>query len=134
MEPALYTLIGAFGGIAITQLANYFLEDKKTKNQISLKKIEFHHLEHKEFRNEKKAAYSRYLEATDCFVPGDLDRLNSLVAAFYGAAIVAEPDTVEMIREVFELTKSKWNAVDFDNAFFMNTKGKLFRTMQNELK
>ena len=63
MEPAMYTLLAALGGVVITQLFNILLEDKKSKNILSIKEIEFKYAREQELLSEKKIAFVKYLEA-----------------------------------------------------------------------
>lgn len=130
MDPAFYTLMGALGGILITQIANYFLEDKKSKNLIALKSIEIKHQGHSELLKERRIAYAQYLNSLDQHYGKKTEGLADIVGDYYSAIIVSRDVTTELIREVFELFKDK----DFDVDTYLASKRKLIDSMKADLQ
>jgi len=129
LEPAIYTLIGALGGILITQVANYFLESKKAKNQQVLKSIELDHQKHHDLLKERRIAYSNYLAAIDKTVATEIN-LAECVNHLYGALIVSTGETTKKIAEVFSMIKMK----DYETDEFLSAKTKLLKAMQADLQ
>ena len=134
MEPAMYTLIGALGGVIITQYSNYILESKRASSNKDIKELELKFKAKDEIHKEKRIAYVKFLEAVDCFERGNLDRVHQLVSSFYNASILADPETISILRQLFNITKDRTFDESFDIEYFLNIKGKLFWQMHEELK
>lgn len=129
MDPALYALIGALGGILITQVANYFLEDKKSKNLIDLKKLDVTHEKSNELHRERRSTYAKYLVELDVFSAHRERGLDSVINEYYNALIVANDETSEHIKTVFSIIKKD----DFETDDFLKAKKALLQAMRNEL-
>ncbi|MFS1502698.1 hypothetical protein BCU13_004630 [Vibrio lentus] len=130
MDPAVYTLIGALGGVFITQVANYFLESKKSQNLQKLKSLELRHSRNHDLNKERRIAYSKYLEAVDkSFVTEPID-LSLCVGYLYAAMIVASDETSQKIKLVFNHLKED----DIDPEAFMDAKRQLLKSMQSDLQ
>lgn len=134
MEPALYALIGALGGIAITNISNYFLEDRKSKNQINLKKLELESLRNSDLINNKRTVYSKYLEATDRFYSRDIEKFETLISHFYEVMILAEHETRPLVVALFNITKQRAMDKEFDISKFKKVKKELLEAMHNEFQ
>jgi len=130
LDSAFYTLIGALGGILITQVANYFLEDKKSKNLIQLKSLELQHTRHHDLLKERRKAYAKYLEEVDMSRVAHPSNLTSCVASLYGALIVATDDTTKDIKAVFSILRQDEIGTDE----FLNAKRGLLTSMQKDLQ
>ena len=130
MEPATYTLLGALGGILITQVANYLLESKKSKNQKELKSLELEHSRHHDLMKERRVAYSNYLKSIDQYIASQPNDIRICVDTLYSALIVAGEDTTKKINEVFSIIKKDDIVADK----LLLAKGNLLKTMQNELQ
>lgn len=122
MDSAIYTLIGALGGVIATQVSNYFLEDKKAKNLMALKAMEIRHQYKIETVKEKRVIYSKFLECVDSLPQNDEDKLKALVSSYYAALIVTDKENVNAINDVFVLSKDYVPSKDFDSAKFKNAK------------
>ena len=130
MDPAFYTLSGALGGMLITQVANYFLEDKKAKNSLNIKQAELDNNRHHDLLKERRTAYSNYLEAIDKALTTEPKDLSKTVGPLYSALIVASDDTTNKINTVFRIIKKK----DFETDDFITAKKELLKSMQLELQ
>jgi hypothetical protein len=130
LDSAFYTLIGALGGILITQVANYFLESKKSKNSINLKRLELESQRHHDLLKERRSAYSNYLEAIDKTLSQNPKDLSKTIGALYAALIVANKDTTEKINAVFSFIKKD----DIEKDSFIKAKKELLNAMQIELQ
>jgi len=130
MDSAFYTLIGALGGILITQVANYFLEDKKSKNTIALKSLEFEHQTKTELLKERRIAYSKYLDSLDQYYGKKVDTLADIVGSYYCAVLISSPITTNKIRTVFNHIKES----DFDVDEYLAAKKTLMDSMQDDLQ
>jgi len=130
LDPAFYTLIGALGGIFITQVANYFLEDKKAKNSLNIKNAELGHQRHYDLLKERRIAYSNFLEAIDKSQVTEPHDLTPCVGPLYAALIVASEDTVTKINAVFTMVVN----CDFEAKDFLKAKKELLKSMQFELQ
>lgn len=130
MEPAVYTLIGALGGVLITQVANYFLESKKSQNLQKLKSLELKHSRDHDLNKERRVAYSKYLEAVDKSFVTEPKNLSLCVGSLYAAMIVASDETSKKIKLVFNHLKE--DEVDVEE--FMDAKRQLLKAMQSDLQ
>jgi hypothetical protein len=130
LDPAFYTLLGALGGISITQVANYCLENKKSKNLISLKKVELAHQKHHELLKERRIAYSNYLEAVDKAALSQPKDLSLCVGQLYSALILASDSTSEKISTVLTIMKEG----EIDTIKFIKAKKELYQAMQHEIQ
>ncbi|MEQ3622824.1 MULTISPECIES: hypothetical protein [Marinobacter] len=130
MDSAMYTLIGALGGVFLTQLANYFLEDKRSKNQRSLKRMELDSAQGHDLLTERRIAYSRYLSDLDFYVGGKNPELSDLMPSFYSALILSESDASEAIIQTLRVARdSERSAEDL-----MEVKKKVLEEMKNDLQ
>lgn len=130
MDPAVYTLIGALGGVLITQVANYFLESKKSQNLQKLKSLELRHSRNHDLNKERRVAYSKYLEAVDKSCATEPRDLSLCVGYLYAAMIVASDETSTKIKLVFKYLKED----DLDVEGFMDAKRQLLISMQSDLQ
>ncbi|NQY07527.1 MAG: hypothetical protein HRT68_15355 [Flavobacteriaceae bacterium] len=131
MEPAAYTLIGALGGIFITQMANYFLEDKKSANQIKLKELELKKVRYHELLKERQEAYFKYLEEVDKFYAQEnRDDMVPLVSHLYKSVLVASDATAAQIRVVFNILRDE----EFEDGNFLKAKKELLDLMRKDLQ
>ena len=130
MEPAVYTLIGALGGVMITQVANYFLEDKKSKSQRVLKSLELEHVKQSDLMKERRIAYSSFLHAADKSFGGTLDELRECTSSLYGAIIVSSSETTQELSNVFSIVKKS----NKGGSGYLEAKQKLLAAMQKDLQ
>ena len=63
-----------------------------------------------------------------------MERVHQLVSSFYNASILADPETVSVLQQVFNVTKERILDEDFDTDNFLKLKGELFWKMHEELK
>ena len=130
MDSALYTLLGALGGILITQVANYFLEDKKSKNLIKIKILDLAQQNHHQLLKERRIAYSKYLESVDLFWGKKTDGMADIMGDYYSALIISSDKTALKIRAVLTILK----AIDVDVESFLSAKRDLLESMQNDMQ
>jgi len=136
MSPALYTLIGALGGVIITQVANYFLEGRRAKTQLSLKQLEIDGSKSNDLQKSRRDVYARYLLKIDQYVverhdpAGEEADLLNVMDDYYIALILAGEDTSYHINGVFKMCKND----PFDYDMFDTAKKKLLEAMKNELQ
>lgn len=133
MDAALYSLIGAIAGVVVTQLSNYFLESKKSRNAYNLKKLELQFSQKSNDKQLKRDAFSEYLNYIDLFSADDLSTLDKLSSSFYKAMIVAEKSTQTEILTVFNMRKSESQGVELNTKEFLKAKGALLKVMHNEI-
>ncbi|MGO2497319.1 MAG: hypothetical protein ACTH6I_04805 [Vibrio litoralis] len=131
MDTAIYTLIGALGGVLITQLANYFLETKKSQSQRELKSMELAQAQKHELHRDRRLAYSKYLEEVDKAATSNPRDLSICVGDLYKALIVASDETTKEINKVFNFLRQ---GGDWETQDFLNAKGKLLKAMQRDLQ
>jgi len=114
----------------LTQLANYFLEDKRSKNQRSLKRMELDSAQGHDLLTERRIAYSRYLSDLDFYVGGKNPELSDLMPSFYSALILSESDASEAIIQTLRVARdSERSAEDL-----MEVKKKVLEEMKNDLQ
>ncbi|WP_421248531.1 hypothetical protein [Aeromonas jandaei] len=130
MDSAVFTLIGALGGVLITQAANYFLESKKAQSQKELKSLELQKSHAHELYKERRIAYARYLEAVDKAATADEKDLSLYVEQLYAAIIVASASTTKEINAVFSHLKKDELVSDE----FLKSKVQLLKAMQSDLQ
>ncbi len=133
MDAALYSLIGAVSGIAVTQLANYFLESKKSKNAYNLKKLELDFSQKSTDKHLKRDAYSQFFNDVDVFKFEDISTMDKLTNSFYKAMIVAEKSTQTELIKVFNMRKNENPADPLNTDEFLKAKGGLLKIMHEEI-
>ena len=129
MEPAAYTLLGALGGILITQVANYFLEDKKSQNLVKLKKLDVAHHKDAEQNKERREIYAKYLVELDNYAGKNHDDFMQIINVFYSALIVANEATSKEITNTLSIVKKK----DFESENYIKAKKDLLTAMRDEI-
>ncbi|MEH6346514.1 MAG: hypothetical protein V7785_15590 [Bermanella sp.] len=139
MTTALYTLFGTLGGVLITLIANYLLENKKSMNQIALKSLELESTTKHDLQKLRRESYAKYLKKIDDFVlsryvdedeePKKLD-LVLVMDDYYSSLILAGEETSYHINGVLEMSRQN----PFDDGMFQNSKTKLLEAMKNELQ
>lgn len=130
MDSAVFTLIGALGGVLITQAANYFLESKKAQSQKELKSLELQKSRDHDLYKERRIAYARYLEAVDKAATADEKDLSLCVGQLYSAIIVASASTTKEINAVFSYLKKD----EMVPGEFLKSKVRLLKAMQSDLQ
>lgn len=139
MSSALYTVIGAFVGVVVTQIANYFLEDKKSKNQIALKKIELDKNRAHELEKSRREVYARYLRKIEDFTisrfPNEDGSVNEIDLSpvmddYYMALILGGEDVNYHVNGVLEMARRN----PFDQSMYKTAKSKLLEAMKAELQ
>lgn len=130
MDPALYTLIGALGGVLITQISNYLLEDKRLNTQKELKIVDIDHQWQIDIMRVRRIAYSKYFESIDIYRVNMNEGLQSVVGNFYEALMVASEETSKHIKSVFSQIKN--DKIDVDA--YLEAKKQLLMSMQNDLQ
>lgn len=135
MSTALYTLIGALGGVIITQIANYFLEAKRAQSSLALKKLELEGSKDHDLQINRRQVYARYLLKIDQFVVNRHEDANEadlvkVMDDYYSSLILAGESTAQHIMEVFKMAKRE----TFDTELFNESKAKLLVEMKNELQ
>src|SRR5690554_6869912 len=93
MDTSLYTLIGALGGVIVTQAANFFLERKRGSTQISLKNLELKEQQRQELHRERRVVYAKYLEEFDHYINDPSKGVESMLTSYYSALMLASNDT-----------------------------------------
>lgn len=130
VDSAIFTLIGALGGVLITQVANYFLESKKSQSQKDLKSLELQKSRDHDLYKERRIAYAKYLEAVDKVAATDDKDLSLCVGQLYAAIIVASDPTTKAINTVFSHLKKD----DLNASEFLKSKKELLEAMQSDLQ
>ena len=130
MDSAMYTLVGALGGIIITQVANYFLESKRAKSLLQIKQVELESSKSQNLARERRLSYSQYLEELDHFVNGKHLEPSMVAKSYYSALFVSSQETAEVISEAFNVSQN----VDATDKEIMNIKSELIAKIQSELQ
>jgi uncharacterized protein (DUF1015 family) len=133
MDAALYSLIGVIAGVTVTQLSNYFLESKKSKNAYNLKKLELEFSQKNNDKQLKRDAYSEYLNNIDLLDADDFSTLGNLTTAFYKAMIIADNSTQTGIIALFNMRKSENRGEGLNTKEFLKAKRVLLKLMHNEI-
>jgi hypothetical protein len=133
MDAASYSLIGVIAGVAVTQLSNYFLESKKSKNAYSLKKLELEFSRKSNDKQLKRDAFSEYLNCVDLFNVDDFSTLGKLTTTFYKAMIVADNSTQTGIIDLFNMRKSETQGKNLNTKEFLKAKRDVLKLMHNEI-
>jgi len=118
----------------ITQVANYFLEDRKSQNQLELRQQELNHKKHHEVFSERRRAYASYLKELDVYNSNTPSQISDLVIALYSATLVSSDHTKIQINTVFEILRQKSMGGKMDNDEFRNEKGTLIECMRRDLQ
>ncbi|MGI2001441.1 hypothetical protein [Shewanella frigidimarina] len=135
MTTALYAL----GGVLITLIANYLLENKKSKNQIALKSLELESTKKHDLLKLRRESYAKYLKKIDDFVLSryvdegeEAQKLDLALVMddYYSSLILAGEETSYHINGVLEMSRKN----PFDDGMFQNSKTKLLEAMKNELQ
>ena len=128
MDAPLYTLIGALGGVLVTQVANYFLESKKGKNAKEAKKLELDEIRKHDLFKERRLAYTKYLEEFDRYINMTDKHPESVISSYYSALILASKETSVILIASLNFV--------LDNEFeqIMDCKKELFNAMQRDLE
>jgi hypothetical protein len=135
MTTALYAL----GGVLITLIANYLLENKKSKNQVSLKSLELESTKKHDLLKLRRESYAKYLKKIDDFVLSryidegeEAQKLDLALVMddYYSSLILAGEETSYHINGVLEMGRKN----PFDDGMFQNSKTKLLEAMKNELQ
>jgi len=129
MDAVGYTLIGTLGGILITQIANYFLEDKKAQNLIKLKELDVKHQNNSELQRERRDIYANYLAELDGFAGRNNADIMKIIPLFYKALIVANESTRNEINNTFTILKKK----ERDTDEYLKAKRDLLKAMRDEI-
>jgi hypothetical protein len=103
VDPAAYTLIGALGGVALTQLANYLLEDRRIENRRKDEESAHYRVVSKELNSKRQEAYALFMADLDYwYVLDQNDRMQHLLINFYSAAIIASDDVSVKMSAIVE--------------------------------
>lgn len=128
MDASLYTLIGALGGVLVTQFANFLLEKKRGANQVLLKRLELKEQQRQELHRERRVAYAKYLEEFDRYVNDPIKGPESVLTSYYSALILASDETSTV------LIASLNFILDGESEEIMQSKKQLFKAMQKDIK
>lgn len=129
----------ALGGVLITLIANYLLENKKSKNQISLKSLELESTKKHDLLKLRRESYAKYLKKIDDFVSSryvdegeEAQKLDLALVMddYYSSLILAGEETSYHINGVLVMSRKN----PFDDGMFQNSKIKLLEAMKNELQ
>jgi len=129
MNPAYYALIGALGGVLITQVANYCLEKYRSENRLKEKQIDVQTARIKDLHNERKAAYSDLLAALDKYVTTNRLEHQVFLEQYYRALILAGEPTYNAIVQTYEVLKPEV----LDTPKYLAAKNQLMSLMRSEL-
>ncbi|MCP1268223.1 hypothetical protein [Aeromonas hydrophila] len=130
MDSSVYALVGALGGVLITQVANYFLERKRMLGQRDLKSLELQKSRDHDLYKERRIAYAKYLEAVDLTAASFPKDMSLCVGQLYAALVVASDGTSKEINKVFSYLKRE----ELISADFLAAKARLLKSMQSDLQ
>ncbi len=128
MDASLYTLIGALGGVFVTQAANFLLEGKKGTNQLYLKKLEIEGQRNHELSKERRIAYAKYLETFDYCLGKPSTGLETIISPYYAALILASDKTKGLLNASFQAIQ------DSELEEVIDLKHQLHNAMQNDIE
>jgi len=128
MDASAYALIGALGGIIVTQVANFFLEGKKAQSLKALKELELEDARRKELSKERRLAYAKYLEEYDHYANDPSKGEAFLLGSYYAALILAPANTSRLlIASLNFVMDGKMHEV-------MDCKKELYNSMQDDIE
>ncbi|WP_414830469.1 hypothetical protein [Alteromonas sp. H39] len=130
MDTAIYTLIGALGSVVITQIANYFLESKRSNNQIKLKSLDILGNQQLELKKERRVHYAKFLEAADKAMLASPHDPSLCVGEMYSALIISSEETSVEISRVFSHLKKD----SIEHQSYLNAKAPLLKAMRADLQ
>jgi hypothetical protein len=130
MDSALYTLIGALGGVLITQLTNIWMEEKRIHNIRKDAEANFHRSLRKEIKEKRQEVYSQFLGELDYWYATDKnDRLNLMLGHFYSASVIASPKVADKLNEVFRAARDGVSKP----TILLELKGELVKLMREDI-
>ncbi len=128
MDASIYTLMGALGGVTVTQVANYFLEGRKSDNQMALKKLELEEQRKLELSRERRDAYAKYMVDYDHYLNDPSKGPESVISSYYSALILATEETSTVLKASFNFV------LDGEVEQIMDCKSQLYKAMQREIE
>lgn len=128
MDASLYTLIGALGGVIVTQVANFLLEKKRGENLVSVKTLELEQQRKQELSRERRVAYAKYLEEFDHYANDQSKDPEIVITSYYAALILASEETSTI------LIASLNFILDGELEEVMDCKKQLFHAMQRDIE
>ena len=128
MDASMYTLIGALGGVVVTQVANFFLEKQKGKNTKEAKKLELEVVRKHDLFKERRLAYAKYLEEFDRYINTPEKNAEFVISSYYAALILASKETSVI------LIASLNFVLDGELEEVMSCKKELFNAMQQDIE
>ena len=128
MDASAYTLIGALGGVIVTQLANFLLEGKKGENLKAVKRLELEETRKHELSKERRLAYAKYLEEFDQYA-NDPSKGEAFLLGSYYAALILAPESTSTL-----LIASLNFVMDGEMNEVMDCKKDLYHSMQRDIE
>ncbi|WP_057833185.1 hypothetical protein [Colwellia sp. TT2012] len=128
MDASAYTLIGALGGVIVTQVANFLLEAKKGENLKVVKHLELVETRKHELSKERRLAYAKYLVEFDHYVNEPSKGQAFLLGSYYTALILAPENTSRL------LIASLNFVMDWEMDQVMDCKKELYHSMQGDIE
>jgi len=130
MDASVYALIGALGGVVITQAANYFLEEKRTKHRLDEESLNRRRALASEVRNKRHEIYSQSLAELDYWYALEkTDRAEHMLKHFYSASVIASDEVAGALADL--LRSMQDNSIK--PADVKQKKGDVLRLMRKEV-
>ena len=130
MDPAVCTLLGALGGVLLTQVANYMLENKRANNHLIARQLELDSQRHYDLLKERRSTYSAFLASIDKYMGGEKETITDVADCLYTALIVASADTTDKINATVTIVKHGKPLAEY----YLKSKRGLFEAMHADLQ
>lgn len=129
MEPAAYTLIGALGGVIITQIANFLLEEKRITHRREDEAIAREKVARENLQARRQEAYALFMAEFDFYIGVNHSRADQMLKYFYSATIIASEAISDELPKLLNLAQETG-----DNGEELKVeKGKVVKIMRTEL-
>ena len=129
MDPAAYTLIGALGGVVITQVANFLLEEKRIAHRKEEELVASKRASVGTLQSRRREAYALFLAELDFYVAVNESRADQMLKYFYSAVIIASENVYTELGNLLQLAqKTGGNGEELRKA-----KGNVVKSIRKEL-
>lgn len=130
MDSVIYTLIGALGGVLITQLTNIWMEERRLKNKRKDEDANFRRNISRELKDKRREVYAQFLGELDYWYATDKsDRLNLMLGHFYSASVIASPSVADKLNQVFRAARDGVSKPEI----LLELKGELVKLMREDI-
>ncbi len=129
MDPAAYTLIGALGGVIITQIANFLLEEKRIIHRREDEAGARKRVSGESLQAKRQEAYALFMAEFDFYIGVNHSRADHMLKYFYSAIIIASEEIADELPTLLNLAQESGD----NGKELKKAKGKAINLMRSEL-